>query len=199
MNESQPHDGRRIRNKDAYSLGLQEPFRFRSVDWWDDFDLLFDWRSDPGSIESTIGHNLVTRREHEQWMNSVALDPRRKRLLAIAEWPVRKLEPVGLVTTTATQYGIDLAWMIAPEWRGKGLGKLMVQSMVKSLSPAPVYAFIRWDNEASIHCARFAGLNAPARLEMYEHFFNRNPGTVRGEWMAFAKNLPESPDAAPSP
>ena len=177
---------------------------FRPVEWTDS-KTLFVWRSELDTIASTIRRAPVDIPEHELWMNSVMLDPRRKMLVAMVEWSRPVIMPVGLkrdeqvavafglVTTTATQYGIDLAWMVAPEWRGKGLGKLMVQSVVKSLSPAPLYAFIAESNVRSWKCASAAGMlrvSGDAFEPMIARFFEANAPPHGEGWGLYAKNFP---------
>ena len=177
---------------------------FRPVEWTDS-ETLFVWRSDRDTIASTIRQAAVDIPEHGLWMSSVMLDPRRKRLVAMVEWSRPVIMPVGLkrdeqvavafglVTTTATQYGIDLAWMVAPEWRGKGLGKLMVQSVVKSLSPAPLYAFIAESNVRSWKCASAAGMlrvSGDAFEPMIARFFEANAPPHGEGWGLYAKNFP---------
>jgi len=65
-------------------------------------------------------------------------------------------QPAGtiLLQERGDYYGIP--WAIAPELRGRGIGKEMVKRAVKEFK-GPKIAKIRPDNIASVRCAEYAG------------------------------------------
>ncbi|WP_422924754.1 GNAT family N-acetyltransferase [Singulisphaera sp. PoT] len=117
-----------------------------------DAELLFAWRNDPETREHSHNTGLLEFEKHVAWLEATLANPRRD--LRIAEW---KGIPVGTVRIDLLDDGCELSWTVAPESRGKGIGKQMIKSAVEGLSGA-VFAEIKAGNIASSRMAEYAGM-----------------------------------------
>jgi L-amino acid N-acyltransferase YncA len=66
-------------------------------------------------------------------------------------------ECVGTVRLDQVEEGAVISYTIAHQWRGKGIGKLMLETAL-ALAPKPVRAVIKLSNMASIRIAEAAGM-----------------------------------------
>jgi UDP-2,4-diacetamido-2,4,6-trideoxy-beta-L-altropyranose hydrolase len=119
----------------------------------DDAPLLRAWRNDPETRRWSFTSNEVRSDEHAAWLRKVLADPNRRLLIAFA----RDGQPVGTVRVDALDApACELSWTVAPEARGRGLGKEMVRAAAHGLG-GELVARIKNGNTASERIAAFAG------------------------------------------
>lgn len=116
-----------------------------------DSEQLFAWRNDPETRRASINTALVDETEHAAWFSTVL---RGDREVWLAE---HDGQPVGRVDCRHVGEQIQLGWTIAPEHRGRGLGKMMVKAFVDH-HPGHYQAEIKTGNPASIAIAAHAGI-----------------------------------------
>jgi RimJ/RimL family protein N-acetyltransferase len=117
-----------------------------------DSDLLLTWRNDLQTRLASRNSALVTREEHQVWLS---------RMLASTDHVMQIAEadgsPVGVVRGDRTPQGWELSWTVAPEARGRGIGRRMLTMFVAALEGRLV-AVVHKDNIASARMASTAGL-----------------------------------------
>ena len=116
-----------------------------------DSHLLLRWRNDPLTRENSINIDEIGSEDHEHWLETSLQDPDRQLYIACI-----RSTPVGTVRFDKHGNEWGLSWTVAPEARGKGIGKLMVKEATQ-LVEGPLFAQIKPHNQASIRIARFAG------------------------------------------
>jgi RimJ/RimL family protein N-acetyltransferase len=122
----------------------------------DDAQLLLAWRNDAETRHQSGNSEEILWENHIAWLTqSLAMSTRQ---LYLAEY---KGILVGTVRSdTNTDGSVELSWTVAPEQRGKGLGKAMVMQFVKQLHPgAKLIAIIRKGNISSEKIAQALGLH----------------------------------------
>lgn len=124
---------------------------------WADRDRLLAWRNDPLTLQGSLTDAAVEPDEHYQWLRKSLVSASRRLLIAEVDGL-----PVGTARLDYSREGCELSWTIAPEARGRGLGKQLV-ALAAALAPT-VFARIRSDNAASLAIARACGF----RLEREE-------------------------------
>ena len=118
-----------------------------------DADILLRWRNDPQTRKSSKNSDLIPMKQHVKWLMSSLKDKNRK--IHIAE---RGRVPVGTIRTDYLNGVNELSWTIAPEARGRGIGKEMVALFVKQID-TPIRAEIKIDNDTSKHIAEYADID----------------------------------------
>lgn len=112
---------------------------------------LFDWRNDKETRQQSLNTALIKRPAHEQWLAKSLVNPDRQ--LFIFE---EKGTPAGTCRIDReTENGrevFELSWTIAPEQRGKGLGKKMLGELLalETLQNNLVKAVVKGENLASV-------------------------------------------------
>jgi len=129
-----------------------------------DAELLFEWRNDPDTRKSSIRTDKVKKAEHASWLSRV-LDSRDRELLIAEEQEV----PVGTIRTDLSDGIYQLSWTVAPNARGRGLGKEMVAMIARKIT-APIRAQVRSDNISSIVIAKSAGMEFERELDGFLYF-----------------------------
>jgi RimJ/RimL family protein N-acetyltransferase len=119
---------------------------------FEDWDILFKWRNDPETRKSSHSTNTISIDSHKSWLQSV-LDNESKKIYIAIENDI----PVGTVRADYYSEYCKLSWTIAPEFRGKGIGKAMVKILADSIS-MPLKAEVKKDNIASVKIAEYIGL-----------------------------------------
>ena|SRR5687767_11114704 len=118
-----------------------------------DADLLLAWRNDPQSRIASRNAACVTPDEHQRWLSRTLASADHK--LMIAEDCGK---PAGVVRADRIAQGWELSWTVAPEARGRGVGRQMLTAFVATLDGRLV-ATIRRGNAASSRMASAAGLS----------------------------------------
>jgi len=118
----------------------------------EDADLLLEWRNDPQTRMASHNTEEVKRDEHISWLTR-SLDNPSRRLFIAEEDGV----PVGTVRADYSDGVYELSWTVAPNARGRGVGKRMVALLANQITE-PIRAEVKVGNEASIRIAEYAGM-----------------------------------------
>lgn len=126
----------------------------------EDAELLFGWRNDRQTREASVNTDPAGWEGHLAWLRASLASPARTLLIAETD------RPVGTVRIDYRDE-TELSWTVAPDARGKGLGKTMVLAAMPS---GPVIAHIKNGNIASQKIAKAAGfeLARDGLLERWE-------------------------------
>lgn len=144
----------------AWALGHRSepdrPLRVRSL-YPADEALTFAWRSDPEVIAAAVYQKAPTLDEHAAWMWDRLSDSMHRTFIV-----ERDDRPVGMFTiTTHSSERCSLGYMIAPEFRGLGLAKLLRAEAVAFVRSNTAHRVldsrIRVENIRSIKTALRAG------------------------------------------
>lgn len=134
----------------------------------EDARLLFDWRND--AVTRLASHNTAELEfgSHTAWLKAALANS--KRQLRIAEQNGR---PVGMVRIDFEDGDCaELSWVIAPEARGKGIAKRMVQFVADETSQiCAIRAEIKAGNDASAKVAEAAGMQLSRQDGGVLHFY----------------------------
>lgn len=131
--------------------------------------LLLQWRNDPETRLQSVQNEPISEDTHWTWLERKLQDANCKMCMA---WVGEKM--VGVVRADCDEEGWWwLSWTVAPEFRGKGWGKIMVKNWVNLLKSKPLKAMVRTTNLSS------------ARIAIHAEF---EPWTLEGEFQVFAKN-----------
>ena len=118
----------------------------------DDEALLLRWRNDPATVRACLSAAPVSSLTHKAWLANLLKDPSRRLYVASCDGT-----PAGTVRVDLLQNDVtELSWTVAPEMRGRGVGKGMVKMALKFLN-ATVVAKIRQGNKVSEKIALSAG------------------------------------------
>lgn len=130
----------------------------------DDADMLLDWRNDPETRKFSVNMAKVKKKNHLLWL--VGILNCRHRKIFIAEY---NGSPVGTVRSDYHENFHELSWTIAPNARGKGLGKKMVAKFAGTIEE-PILAKIKKGNDASIHIAEYAGMTFEKKKKKFLYY-----------------------------
>lgn len=119
-----------------------------------DSEMLLRWRNDIETRTTSLQMEMVKPEEHEAWLEKTLRNP--NRLLWIVEEDGQAMGTMR-VDTLDGQNGYELSWTVAPEFRGRGLGKRMLMQAVDNYKGVPLKAVIKKNNIASIKMAQAAG------------------------------------------
>ena len=109
-------------------------------------------RNDPTTIENSIVTQAVNPEDHHNWLSKILNDASVQLFIVHAD-----KETIGTVRINSTLRDKEISWTIAPNHRGKGYGKTIVNKLVNSLE-GTVIAQIKNSNIASKKIAEYAGL-----------------------------------------
>lgn len=128
----------------------------------DDAAMLLAWRNDPVTRQESINTDAIGLQDHQSWLKRVLENPARK--LFIAE---SANAAVGTVRAdySPEQQHTELSWTVAPVYRGKGFGKVMVKLLADALADQLLYARVKASNQASINIALYAGFQFQAEQQ----------------------------------
>ncbi|MGH8546305.1 MAG: GNAT family N-acetyltransferase [Gammaproteobacteria bacterium] len=112
---------------------------------------LLRWRNDDETRRYSVHPERIEWSQHLQWLGSVLQDTRAE--LYIAELDG---QAIGSVRVDHGEDAKELSWTVAPEWRGRGVGSLMLRTAVSQIAP-PLVARIHPLNVASKQVASKAG------------------------------------------
>jgi RimJ/RimL family protein N-acetyltransferase len=117
-----------------------------------DAPLLHEWRNDPEARKNSRQGGVVSWETHQAWFASALASP---------QYAIRIVEeqgkPVGVVRAERFARGWELSWTVAPDARGRGVGRRMLAQFVRTLDGRLV-AEIRTGNAPSARIAAAAGL-----------------------------------------
>lgn len=137
--------------------------RFRNATLLD-LELLLEWRNDALTRKFSKNSKIITKVEHEQWLNATLKNKDKKLYIAVLAG-----EPVGTVRLDRIDSEWELSWSLAPSSRGKGLGKEMVKKATDLVSDSLI-AYIKEENLASIYIAEYSGFSLTSKLnDMLEY------------------------------
>ena len=121
---------------------------------FEDWRILLDWRNNLETRKNSHNVELVEEENHKKWLNSILANENRQLFIAL-----ENEIPVGTVRADFdkknTEY--ELSWTISPDFRGKGIGKIMVKLLADKLQ-AKIRAEIKNGNIASVKIAEYAGM-----------------------------------------
>jgi RimJ/RimL family protein N-acetyltransferase len=123
-----------------------------------DAETLLRWRNDPETRANSLSTDPIEWEEHLDWLNNSISDQSRHLLIAIN----KDGKEVGTVRfDLLPEYGraFEISWTVAPEFRGKGWGKKVVQSALDEpfLIGSQIQARMKRSNIASQKIAEAAG------------------------------------------
>lgn len=119
----------------------------------DDAQRLFNWRTDAETVAAAINTSAISWDEHVTWLKARLADERTKLLIAELDG-----SPVGTVRFDTRSEYTELSWTVAPEVRGKGVGKAMV-ALAASQWQGPLICRIKQRNSGSQRIASRAGFS----------------------------------------
>jgi GNAT superfamily N-acetyltransferase len=93
----------------------------------DDLDTLLHWRNDPETVKWSLNNDHVYPEVHARWLEKALSDPDKEILIGVCN-----ATPVGVVRfdTLKVDDGdkIFVSITVAPEVRGRGFGKLILEA-----------------------------------------------------------------------
>jgi UDP-2,4-diacetamido-2,4,6-trideoxy-beta-L-altropyranose hydrolase len=122
-----------------------------------DAEILLEWRNDPDTRANSHNSDEVLPSDHKRWLAASLENP--NRMLRIAEIDG---QPVGTVRADRGEEGFELSWTVAPNARGRGIGKEMVRQFASTLD-GPLRAEVMSWNSSSIKIALAAGMEPSGR------------------------------------
>lgn len=127
----------------------------------EDAKLLLAWRNDPETRKASINTEEVTWDGHIAWLKRTLNDQPDppNRYLFVAEEEGTPVGTVRLDRLAEDQGGFELSWTVAPEARGRGVGRQMVETATKLpiLLSERFIARIKPDNLASLKIVAAVG------------------------------------------
>lgn len=134
-----------------------------------DADLLLAWRNDPVTRASSFQSGVVEADAHAQWLAAKIASPGTEIWIAEVEG-----RPAGQVRfDICEEPGVAIVDItVAPEFRGRGLGKMFLASAIarQGLAIDRLRALVKPDNEASAATFRAAGFSERAATERARTF-----------------------------
>jgi len=129
-----------------------------------DADLLLKWRNDAVTRRFSRNTAKITVDEHKHWLSESLKNPRRQIYIAEVDGT-----PVGTVRADFDGHFYELSWTVAPEARGRNIGKAMVHELAQRLN-SPIRAEVKKENLASVRIARFLGMSLGREYNGFLHF-----------------------------
>lgn len=118
----------------------------------EDAEMLLLWRNDEETRRQSFNTDVVPLENHIKWLTAVLANP--ARLLFVAE--VDGI-PSGTIRADKDADGSsELSWTVAPEMRGRGIGKVMLIAACELL-PGDLTAQVKTENAASMNIAESVG------------------------------------------
>jgi len=130
-----------------------------------DADLLLAWRNDEQTREASHSRHEVMKEEHLSWLTDT-LNNSNKKLFIAEECGV----PVGTVRSDYSNGVYELSWTVAPDARGRGIGKRMVAVLAEQIAE-PIRAEIKAGNKASLRIAEYVEMDYEREGEGIVHYY----------------------------
>ena len=124
----------------------------------DDCDDLLNWRNDESTRMVSFDQHEISGKEHRVWFERAIRDPKIRIFIGVDENGIK----LGMVRFNVVGKGIsEISINIAPEERGKGLGKLILQQACERYSAEndglKMIAKVKISNPASLKVFKSAG------------------------------------------
>jgi RimJ/RimL family protein N-acetyltransferase len=110
----------------------------------DDAMQLWLWRNDPLTRRQSRTTSPIVWAEHVRWLTAALGE--KGRTHRIGE---RDGAAVGVIGFQSLEGGSEVSIMVAPEARGTGVGRSMLNAALAQTDGLPIYASVRTDNDAS--------------------------------------------------
>ena len=118
----------------------------------DDAAMLLDWRNDEDARKQSFNTDVVPLENHLKWLAAVLANPSRQLFVAEADGV-----PAGTIRADKDADGSsELSWTVAPEMRGRGIGKAMLVAACELLS-GDLTTQVKTENAASMSMALSVG------------------------------------------
>jgi RimJ/RimL family protein N-acetyltransferase len=128
-----------------------------------DSDLLLLWRNDALTRQNSHSMAEVDRNSHQAWLLKSLADP--TRIIFIGEVNGSPVGTVRCDCRNTSPVRIELSWTVAPEHRGRGYGRKLVEAAAELFAAQELYAEIKNGNAASIAIARSVGMKQVGEKE----------------------------------
>jgi RimJ/RimL family protein N-acetyltransferase len=115
----------------------------------EDAEIVFQWRNDPTTRQVSFHSEEILWETHQNWFQQSLANPNRR--IYIGEVMPQKV-PFGQVRFDITSpHEAEISIVIAPEWRGKGMGGMIIRegiALFRTEHPEIyiIIAFIKPDN-----------------------------------------------------
>lgn len=136
---------------------------------WDDWALLLQWRNDPETRAQSVNTDEISEEIHKRWLKAKLESTPPHFYILLFEG-----QPAGTIRADFNELfdAWELSWMLAPEARGKGLGKAMLKAIIPLIS-GKLMARIKPENTASekmtLYCGfRFVGIKDGLKVFEFE-------------------------------
>lgn len=129
-----------------------------------DAKALFEWRNDPVTRAASHETAEIRMADHLAWLEKCLADPDRK--LYVAE-----IDGAAVGTVRADQTGgtWTLSWTVAPNRRGRGIGKRIAAKLAHAITN-PIRAEVRSENLASMRIAEHLGMRPVREVDGFLHY-----------------------------
>ena len=117
-----------------------------------DSEILLKFRNDPVTRSGSHHSEKIKQKEHDRWFKATLNNPNIQLYVFEIDGKV-----VGTARSDFDEETYKLSWTVAPEERGKGVGKKMVYLLANALK-TPIRAEVKESNIASIKIAKFIGM-----------------------------------------
>jgi RimJ/RimL family protein N-acetyltransferase len=135
---------------------------------FEDWKILLDWRNNLETRKNSHNMEIVGEENHKKWLVSILANENRQLFIALDNEI-----PVGTVRADFDKQNneYELSWTISPDFRGKGIGKIMVKLLADKLQ-AKIRAEIKNGNIASVRIAEYAGMTFKKEENEVLHYSN---------------------------
>ena len=142
---------------DAITVRAGEPLVIRKVQP-EDKAMILEWANNPGTRSQAFNPSLISAEDHERWFAKRLADPTVAFYIAETEHGV----PAGQVRFEAAADGArEISYLVAPLFRGRGLGQSVLAGGLAALSeeqgPALMRGLVKAGNAASARIFRALG------------------------------------------
>ena len=128
-----------------------------------DLPLILKWRNDPTTRFYRNDSRMIEADEHADWFARRQASANKVFLFGARMTAFSDLEPVGQIVLDIEEDGTEIGWIVAPEHRGKGIGRQMVRAFLSEYSPNRAWCKMRDDNLASYYLALSCGFHPVAK------------------------------------
>jgi len=121
----------------------------------DDSNILLKWRNDKMTRQASIDTNIINQQDHEAWLKKALSNDKRELYIAeISNTPVATSR-----IDTLDQHHAEISWTVSPDYRGRGVGKILVQKSMRLKKNITFIAKIKKENAASFSIAKSVGMD----------------------------------------